>query len=262
MAKRIFLIMTMFGLGWNNIQSQVYVGSKGFGQLKIINDSVLNLSFYGWPSFGIYVPDEQLCYYTVSHDTMYVSTCNSAPLSITYQKTSDDYLNCGEPVIVYCFQKTYTGEYVFYDRGAYLYDTATHEIHIRKKHWTPQEELYVVHWGWYSCRGAVCPDSSNTAVGDYDIIIANQPRLPIEVSMARFPLLKKGNKIIPLSPEENENFWIVNGFYFPTFYANSKSCPYYHVLPLRVRGTNGLYIDINDRKRKSKRLSLNSVYGF
>lgn len=37
-----------------------------------------------------------------------------------------------------------------------------------------------------------------------------------------FPLLVKGNKLIPIDKEKNEQCWIENGFYFPTMKKSSK----------------------------------------
>lgn len=252
MAKKNLLIVILLSFVCGNLQSQIYVGSQGFGQMEILNDSVLSLSFYGWPSFGYLVPDEQLCPYTASGDTMFVSTFNSAPIDLTYETASDSHSRCGEPVIVYCFVKNQAGDYQYYYKCACTYDTTTCQIHIRKSHWIPREELYVVDWGYFTSRGVVYPDSSNSAVGNYDIVITKSKNT-LELHMRDFPLLKKGKKIIPISIEENEKFWIDNGFYFPTLHAKSNSR--YWVLAHCDRGLNGLKIDVVNKKRvKRKKL--------
>lgn len=250
MTKKHLLIIILLGFVSGNLQSQMYVGNQGFGQLRIISDSTLTLSFYGWPSFGTIVPEDQLCTYTLSHDTMFVSTNNTTPLDLTYETASDNLSRCGEPVIVYCFVKNQADDYTYYYKCACIYDTTTCQIHIRKTHWIPREELYVVDWGYFTSRGVVYPDSNNSAVGNYDIVITKSKNT-LELHMRNFPLLKTGKKIIPISIEENEKFWIDNGFYFPTLHAKSNSR--YWVLAHSERGLNGLKIGAVNKKRVKRK---------
>ena len=232
--------IVILGLLCGNAKSQIYVGNGGLGQLEILNDSVLGLSFYGWPSFGYIVPDIQLCPYTVCHDTLYVSTYNSVPLELSYEKRSGNHVVCGDSVTVYCFIRNADGRYAYSNKIACIFDTTTCQIHVKKEHWTPHEELYVVDWGYYTNRGVVYPDPCNNTVGDYDIVITKNNNT-IELVMAKFPLLKRGRKIVPISPNENEKFWIDNGFYFPSFHLKPNA--HYWVYPHCERGTNGLDFD-------------------
>lgn len=222
------IIALAFSLLCGFCEAQTYYGKGNFGRLEMLNDSTCTICFIISPNItnsqGGKLTDT--CSLVKSGDTLYISTRERFRFKAA-ENYSDDFLE-DNPTVYKLFKKSYGDDYqLVYEGGCYLYGKF---IRFSDLDGFKNGDLIVF-------RNYVMYDRFIWVYGeDTHILIDN---LVDGCCLDRFPLLIKGNKLIPIDKEKNEQCWIDNGFYFPTMKRSNKTKSF-DVTPRWSLGLNGL----------------------
>lgn len=215
----------------NFVFSQTYYGKNDFGKFEFINDSVCTVSFLGLPFWDIV----DTCSYIKNQDTIFLSS-KIQQCEIKY-RSYDSPIGKGYPVLMKIYEKRQKKYELVGEVWDLVYDTLNKRI-VWNKHWDG-DALIVIRIGpYYDIRTEVKRQSS-TDYFDKKRIIINIDYVPTRIYFDSFPLLLKGNKLIPLDKTKNETCWIENGFYFPIM-RKSEKVKEYETIVYRLKGLIGL----------------------
>lgn len=209
-------------------EAQAYYGKGNFGRLEMLNDSTCTICFIIDPNIynsqGGKLTDT--CSLEKSGDTIYISTRERFRFEAA-ENYSDDSLE-KYPTVFKLYRNEYGDGYqLVYEDVCYLFGKF---IDIYDFDGFRNGDLIVF-------RNYVMYDRFLWTYGkETHILIDN---LVDGCCLDRFPLLMKGNKLIPIDKEKNEQCWIDNGFYFPTMKKSNKTKSF-DTIPRWSIGLNGV----------------------
>lgn len=226
------IIMLSVLLISNFVFSQTYYGKKNFGQFEIINDSVCTVSFLGLPDWDIV----DTCYYKRNNDTLFFSSNPKQQCKIEYNPYEST-VGKGFPVLMKLYQKRQKKYELVGEIWDLTYDTLNKRI-VWNEH-RDDNLLLVIRIGpYYDIRTKVKRQVIKISSDKIPLII-NVDYVPTCMYFDNFPLLIKGNKLVPIDKEKNEQCWIENGFYFPKM-KKSKKKKDYNTFAYWSKGLRGL----------------------
>lgn len=209
-------------------EAQTYYGKGNFGRLEMLNDSTCTICFIISPNIhnsqGGKLTDT--CSLVKSGDTLYISTRKRFRFEAAENYSADSLEKYLTTYKVY--QNSYGEGYrLVNEGGCYLYGKY---IGFSDFDSFRNGDLIVV-------RNFIVYDRFIWVYGeDTPILIDN---LVDACCLNNFPLLMKGNKLIPIDKEKNEQCWIDNGFYFPTMKKSHKTKSF-DTIPRWSIGLNGV----------------------
>ena len=229
--KKIFIYIAFIYISSINIlNAQTYYGTNKLGKLKIINDSLYSVSFYALNEWT-YIDTGT---YKRNDDTIWLNSIVKRPFEIVDRSTEySPAWNCNRYLIKQYgnYQNKYRLVYEYTAPHIYV-DTIRNQLICS---WVPSNEsdIFVIYDGFIYRR--VRKTGKSTQFFRIRIFDDKMERVYFD----EFPLLVKGNKLIPIDKEKNEQCWVDNGFYFPKMKRSNKEKEFNKILIL-YRGLRGL----------------------
>ena len=209
---------------------QVYYGKGNFGKMEFINDSVALLSFNN--ENGKIINTQVSC--SGHNDTIFMSTKVEEPFTVIFSKTKIPINTGGWCVLTKNYIKL--NKLVLGIEGCFgYYDTITKNI-VFNDFFVKNGEILVFKTGPFYVRLKI---HTNNYEERYFSIHKNDFDEEHWIFFKKFPLLKKGNYLIPISNTLNYQCWVDNGFYFPKMKI-SKKVKEYKTVPIWSLGLRGL----------------------
>lgn len=209
--QSIFIIL----LSINSVNAQTYYGKEDFGKFEFVNDSICTISFVNKSMYNLI----DTCKYTRNNDTIYLFSSTIRPLEITVNK-EEQKINSGYPILLKQYIKNKEGYKLIFEYCYGIYDTINNiavfnNVYIKKGY------INVIKDGSYYYR-------FEWNYGDAKHFTIKDTRFSSAISsfFDKFPLLIRGNRLIPLDKENNFQCWVDNGFYFPTMKKSKKEKKY------------------------------------
>ncbi|MBQ9313363.1 MAG: hypothetical protein IJ213_10030 [Bacteroidales bacterium] len=222
MKKNLILTLLLFSV--QLLFSQSYYGKDDFGRLEFINDSNYVVSFYSHAE-GLFF--DTGTYYKIK-DTIFLNSMKKEAFVFEEVDEKDNiYMDsangCDYNLMMkffylknkkYEMSKECTGSLIYYDN-------------INKEIKTPfsvhKDDIVVIFDGMIYKRfiprpSKEYPDYPGTDSYRIKIVDDKDDR----VYLNDFPLLIRGNKLIPIDKNKNYDCWVNNGFYFPKMKRNEK----------------------------------------
>jgi hypothetical protein len=200
--------------------AQTYIGKNKLGKLEFLNDSICLLSFIRTDIVTLV----SKCFYIKSQDTIYLTTKVPEHFKINISEKESP---TGYAVLI----KDYwyiEHKYRLANEG-YLgvWDTIQQKLIIRKDFDIKKGEIIVMQNGPFSERLKINSDipfdvkfisiTDNSIGNDFEDCLY----------FKKFPLLVKGNKLIPCGDKNLlEDCWVNNGFYFPIMKKSKKDADF------------------------------------
>mgnify|MGYP000906758996 CR=1 FL=1 len=208
---------------------QVYYGKGKFGKIEFVNDSVALLSFINMNDKII----STQVYYSGHNDTIFMSTKVEEPFNVFFSKTKIP-INTGGWCVL-------TKNYIMLSQlklgieGCFgYYDTITKNV-VFNDFFVKNGDILVFKDGPFYVRLKI---HTNNYEERYFSIHPNGSSEDV-IYLKKFPLLKKGNCLIPISKTLNYQCWVDNGFYFPKMKISKKDQEY-KTIPIWSLGLRGL----------------------
>ena len=198
-----------------------YVGVDGRFVMSFANDSIIQARFYKVDRFDRY----QEIRYRRSGDTVFLhnSTQPRMPYSLCkFESSPDGEGLSGEQVIVSFYspmkpkEKGVVQEHRLEYVGIYYMDTASRQILIPAHIYRRYSDIIVVHHRAFFSR--LCKDIDESSYPAYNYLKIDMSNLYPTCYHAlfnEFPLVIKGDSILPVDNGKNYQCWIDNGFFFP-----------------------------------------------
>lgn len=188
----------------NFCEAQTFYGSSNFGRFEILNDSTCTLCFI---SDNPLMNRVDSCSCVKTGDTIYISTKVRHRFEIVEEYPFE---TLERSSLVY---KEY--RYQFLGEGYQLLneDCVCENDKIMNFPGFKNGDIIVV-------RYFIVYDRFKWIYGEERPII--KYNIVDGCCFDNFPLLMRGNQIIPIDEEKNEQCWIENGFYFPTMKRSRK----------------------------------------
>lgn len=202
----LFLFVTSYGFAQDNsnAKSQIYYGENNFGKLEIVNDSICMINFAHISG----APEMHSCSYKRKSDTIFLYTIkNNLKIEIN---ECDKVEWKGFPIIIRSYSKL-KNEYVFSGERAFIYDTL-HDMITIKDFYIDKEDIIVIQF-LLGYKRIIYEGNKTRCFSIHNLINFGYPSNYMYFD--DFPLLIKGNRLIPIDKDKNFQCWIENGFYFP-----------------------------------------------
>src|SRR5574344_566674 len=214
MKNIIIILILLFS---NFVFSQSYYGKNDLGKIEFINDSTCLVSFLGFP----YCDIVDTCTYIKNNDTILLSTKLKQQCNIEYHY-DESTIGKGYPVLLKTYIKYSNGYKLGEEVWNLIYDTLNKRIIWNNS--LNEDKLIVIRIGPYYDVRKFIKRQEGTNYGGIMPIIINLNFGPSYnyLYFDNFPLLLKGNKLVPIDKEKNETCWIENGFYFPIMKRSKK----------------------------------------
>jgi len=230
MKTKIFICILICLCSLNILDAQTYYGTNKLGRLEIINDSLYSASFYGLNEI-IFIDTGT---YRRNGDTIWLNSIVKRPFEIVDRSNEHSPTwNCNNYMIKQYanFKNKYklVQEYTAYN--IYV-DTINNQLICS---WMPSNgsDILVIKDGFIYKRFR--KTGKSTQFFTIRILDDKMDRIYFD----DFPLLIKGEKLIPIDKEKNEQCWIDNGFYFPKMKKANKEKEY-NCFIIGYRGLRGL----------------------
>lgn len=197
---------------------QQYIDKEGMCQLSLLNDSMYCIFTYSLAELKYY----DTGYYKTIGDTLFLTSARTPCLMISQEiDTSNMSREYGRPFLIkgYCHQ-TLLYEYVA--RNVYVDNDV---ISLYCPYSFDATDIIVVYDNWLYRRTYLRASTVRKKHGIVGFYITIVPDKMERVYFDRFPLLKKGNKLIPLDNNKNNECMIYNGFYVPKMTISEKIKP-------------------------------------
>ena len=217
-----------------------YTGIDGRFVLSFADDITVQARFFMVDRFQRY----QKIHYHTNEDTIFLHNFSQAriPYSLCKSKDAKNIKpETGIPVIVKFFHpkqgawKKEVQEQVLLHEGIYYMDSASSQLYIPYAD-CQYSNIIIVNTGSYYARLYKDVDTSIYPSYDYlKIDLSNRYSACLYALFNEFPLLIKGDSIIPIDTAKNYQCWIDNGFFFPTMTKGrnkpweAKDIPYWRV---------------------------------
>jgi hypothetical protein len=224
-----FIFVITFVIWVNFIHSQNYYGDNDFGKLEFINDTICLAYFINTSEFI----DNQICYYQKSNDTIFLSTRIKNPFEIIINN-DEHIINCDSPILTKQYRKNNEGYKLVDEFSGGFYDVEEKQIVYNFISFDEGDIIVIKEFIFYRrLRWDKNERSRFSMIKCLDNGVDNS------IYFNNFPLLMKGNKLIPIDKDENEKCWINNGFYFPVM-TKSKKEKEIKTIPRWTIGLQGL----------------------
>lgn len=202
-------------LSINSINAQTYYGKKDFGKIEFIKDSIVTISFARANL------DNQIdtCYYRKNEDTLFLSS----KLKTRYEvqiNNKEQPIGLGFPTLIKLYWKT-GKKYELMFEYLSIYDTVNNQIVFNGDFTILNNTILVISGGYYYNRMIWKNEESK-----YFTLKKIKYSGLQHVFLDNFPMLIKGNKLIPIDENKNFQCWVDNGFYFPTMKKSKKEKEY------------------------------------
>lgn len=232
-----------------NIQAQIYYGKKSFGQIQIINDSVCTISFLYNYGYAI-----DTCFIRKSEDTIFISSKESWRCKVNIYK-EDKIETLGKDIdiirdIIIVKQYNYSfpnKKYEYVGEYPGIYDSIEKTYILRRGSFSWGNYLLVYKDLFcYSRINCVIDSMYNNYVG---LELNPQCLVNRMLIFNDFPLLVKGNKLVPIDKEKQAQCWLDNGFLFPKMTISDKR-KNYNVIYANYIGLKNLSTELNPELSK------------
>ena len=226
-------------------QAQTYYGKKMFGRIQTINDSTSTVTFISWGTNG-YI---DTCYVRKHGDTVFLSTKARWKYKVNVFEERQISANPSHPIIVKIYEYSFPDKkYNFIDDDIGIYDSVTKSIVLEDVRF--YQGLYIIVCKPYSYYRVKCYFERMDP--SYITIERNQNFYFSGVVFDEFPLLIKGNRLIPIDKEKQMQCWLDNGFLFPRMKMNKKQKEY-HIIGSYYIGLRNLSEEIENLKPLPRR---------
>lgn len=206
---------------------QRYYGKNDFGMIDLSNDSSVIVSFIG--SFGIdhIINLKEKGIVRKAKDTLFLSTVERWEYKVSVDSVMNFKRNHCVPTLYRIYHyNSQTREYDFDREGIAWRDTIIGKVNI----WC--EDMWP---GYYLLMIKVYNQYERIVLKNIDyfenngmlITISRNPNFKGHLVFDDFPLLIKGNKLVPISKNKCFQCWIENGFVFPKMKKKNQFMPYY-----------------------------------
>lgn len=217
-----FLLVIVMFLNFNTLRSQTYYGKNDLGKLEFINDSICELNFYHY--IFAYSPLTNYCKYYKNGDTIFISSEYSSLYSI---QIADSFLHSEKllPIIGKIYRKNNKGEYKMQGELITKLDTTENSIIINNVFTHDLCNSIFVFYMYdclYDVRCFISDSIKNNSSHRVNFKFYLYYKTG-EIYLSDFPLLIKGNKLVPIDEDKQFKCWIENGFYFPTMVKSKKN---------------------------------------
>lgn len=205
-------------------KAQVYYGEKGLGKLELLNDSVFTISFWGDIGMTGLIPSVDTGYYRKDGKILYLSSKEKKPFELIVSEKKERILeNTGYPVLTKKYIKNYQTKKneLAHESCREIFDTLNHQIVYNDFYVRNDEILVIKIFGYYQYRLKWKGKEAK-----HFIIKFLHSKAQRTLSFEKFPLVIKGNKLLPKDKEKNEQCWIDNGFHFPVMRESKKEKEY------------------------------------
>lgn len=221
---RIFLFL-FFLLNDLEVIGQIYYGEKSFGQVQIINDSVCTISFL----YGFWY-EIDTCFIRKSEDTIFISSKESWRCKVNIYNEDrigtlgKDIDVIGDIIIVKQYDYSFPNKkYKYVGEYPGIYDSIKKTYILRRGSFSWGNYLLVYKDIFFYFRIKCVIDSCyNNYVG----LELNPRKYNGKLIFNEFPLLVKGNKLVPIDKEKQAQCWLDNGFLFPKMTISDKRKKY------------------------------------
>lgn len=217
MEKKLFIGIILLS---NILNAQtIYYGKNNKGNMELLNDSMYTVRFY--TEFGIdhiyQYPDTG--YYKKNGDTIFLLSKPRNSFEVIVPEQQQISKNTGYPILTkkYSFNDRKKEYELVYESWYEIFDTLNQQI-VYNDFYVSKDCILVINIGGsYSFRLKWKLD----ATFFFTLKLLDQKFIR-PVFLDEFPLIIKGNKLIPINKEKNEQCWVDNGFYFPIMRKSKK----------------------------------------
>ncbi|MBR4511390.1 MAG: hypothetical protein IKO59_01170 [Bacteroidales bacterium] len=199
---------------------QRYYGQNGYGMLEIIDDTTAIVSFTEKLGVDFTFHQKEKCLIRRVNDTLFLSTferwkyVGHVDSAICYDK------NQCFPILYKLFY--YNHKYKKYDilhEGVGWDDLSTGDIYIQDADLFPGDYMIIIKkYNKYERIALSCLVNFDNPA----ILISTNQKFHGDLIFDEFPLLIKGNKLIPINYNKRIQCWKENGFVFPIMKKQKK----------------------------------------
>lgn len=216
--KRISYIMICFFCFLSLIcKSQIYFGKNSFGKMEFVNDSVVFLDFID--NNGVIFHSK--AYYCNSHDTVFLSTEIKQHFEVIFSEDEIPINPGGRPILTKKYSKL-NGKITFMNEDCFGYYDPITKDYVFNNFGVENGDILVIRFGIFYERLEITTQKESEKY----FIIKDYGNLDNVIFLNDFPLLRKGNCLIPINAYLNEKCWIDNGFFFPKMKKSKKNRDY------------------------------------
>ncbi len=224
-------------------QVQTYYGKKSFGQIQIINDTICTISFFYNYGYAI-----DTCFIRKSKDTIFISSKESWRCEINIYDENQIETPIKDIIIVKQYNYSFSNrKYEYVGEYPGIYDTIKKMYILRRGSFSRGNYLLVYKdISSYSRIKCTIDSCYNNYVG----LKLNPQCLGNRMMIFNeFPLLVKGNKLVPIDKEKQAQCWLDNGFLFPKMTISDK-CKKYNVINANYIGLRNLSTELSPELSK------------
>lgn len=235
--RRQYILLPLMILLFCFAHAQTYYGEKLFGRLEMIDDSVCTIAFI---SMGDYYPVDSCCV-RKHEDTVFLSTKKQWRYKVNIfdkQQTVDNPWYCS---IIKIYRYSFSNKYEYITDVVGSYDSITRSIVVEEIVFGKGQYIVVFKDIFTYYRVKCSFDKERNFV-----VLDENPDYTNELIFNEFPLLVKGNKLIPIDKEKQMQCWLDNGFFFPKMKMSKKTKKYKII--------NGHYIGLRNLPTKMESL--------
>ena len=219
MKKFSIFFCLFFLLNVLDVIGQVYYGENKFGKIQFINDSTVYVHFIDRPFNKI----QDTCLIERIGDTLFLSTKETWKYKLVDIKKEEYHIKNSIPTICKIYW-TYKNKYEFEQEIIAEKDVEKNLIYVN---FSPLPVDYVLifnNYGIFSRTKVHIPNDD-----EYTCLIFAYNKITINNNLCvldRFPLLVRGNKLIPINESQQTQCWVDNGFLFPKMKMYKKKKKY------------------------------------
>lgn len=204
-----FFLLNVLG-----VVGQVYYGDNKFGKIQFINDSTIDIHFIHRPFCMI----RDTGIVERNGDTLFVTTKETWKYKLVDIKKEECHVKNSIPTICKIYW-TYKNEHEFEQEIVAEKDLEKNLIYVNYFTLPVNYILILNNYGMYSRTKIHIPND------EYCCLIFKYNNTTINNNLCvfdRFPLIKRGNRLIPINDTFQEQCWLDNGFFFPKMKISKK----------------------------------------
>ena len=206
-----------------------YTGVNDYFVFSFANDSIVQARFFGIDGFAHY---QEIRYYSKG-DTIILNNSSQVrlPCSMCSQQNAKyEEPSKGIPVIVKFFSSLQLDKVGLQERqllheGIFYMDSISRQIYIPyKEGYCRYADIIIVNYNSHYVRLCKDIDTSYSGLDSKDYLKIDLSNIYSTCHTAlfnNFPLVIKGDSIIPIDSEKNYQCWVDNGFFFPIMTKSS-----------------------------------------
>lgn len=225
-----------------SIEAQTYYGKNLFGRLQIVNDSIGTVTFISWMD----TRSVDSCSLRKHGDTLWLSTEVRTRYRVNIYDQMQPNFNPWFPVIIKIYSYTaYNKKYNFIGENTAIYDSLTKTIVLNYNVFSSGTYI-IAFWVLGEYYRVKCDFGYYQQPYKKYLTLQEDTNYFHGVVFNEFPLLIKGNKLIPIDKEKQMQCWLDNGFFFPKMKMSKKTKKYKII--------NGHYIGLRNLPTKMESL--------